>query len=537
MQQSVNSVAVPEFDPVLLPQWLQRRAARFGAKIAIIDANQRCSYAELDRVSSSVALWLQSQGLRRGDRVLIFMENCSEVVISIYGALKAGGVFVVLSAALKPAKLRYILANAEARALISSIDQAPVVEAALAGTKMTPALLWTGPSGHIPPALCGQSTSWQALPTASSLSSEPTMIDQDLASLIYTSGSTGQSKGVMSTHQNMISAARSIIEYLQLRSDDIIANTLPLAFDYGLYQVLMSVMLGATVILEQNFAYLHEMLNRLQHEKATVLPVVPTIVAMLLKLSDLQRYDLSALRCLTNTGAALPVAHIRQLRQLLPQAQLFSMFGLTECKRICYLPPAQLEQRPGSVGQAMPNCEVAIVDEHGLPVAPEIVGELTVRGANVMQGYWRDPELTAAKFRPDPQGAGRVLYTGDYFRQDSDGYLYFVGRKDEMIKSRGERISPKEVENHLCELSGIAEAVVLGVPDPVLGQAVMAVVSLTAGSTLSSGEIRQFCAQVMESCLVPKYVKIVTELPRTGNGKIDKFALQKENNSCSATNC
>jgi acyl-CoA synthetase (AMP-forming)/AMP-acid ligase II len=232
------------------------------------------------------------------------------------------------------------------------------------------------------------------------------------------------------------------------------------------------------------------------------------------------------MRYMTNTAAALPVEHIRRLRALFARVRLYSMYGLTECKRVSYLPPEELDRRPASVGKAIPNCEVFIVDEEGRRAAPGQAGELVIRGPNVMQGYWNAPELTARTFRPGFYPDDRLLYTGDLFRMDADGFLYFLGRKDDMIKTKGERVSPREIENALCAMEGIAEAAVIGVPDEVFGEAVEAFVVLKPGIQITEKSVRKHCAGQLEPFLVPRRVKILSELPRTPNGKVDKKALR-----------
>jgi acyl-coenzyme A synthetase/AMP-(fatty) acid ligase len=240
----------------------------------------------------------------------------------------------------------------------------------------------------------------------------------------------------------------------------------------------------------------------------------------------LNSFGLSSLRYLTNTGAAFPVEHIRRLRKALPHVQIYSMFGLTECKRISYLPPSKIDQKPESVGKAMPNCEVFILDEEGEQVKPGEAGELVVRGANVMQGYWNAPKQTARVFRPALGMPEKLLFTGDYFKQDSEGFLYFLGRNDDMIKSRGERISAKEVENIISQVDGVNECAVIGVEDDILGQAIKAYVALVPGREKSQKQIIEYCARNLEPYSVPKYVEFMQELPKTPHGKIDKKLLK-----------
>jgi acyl-CoA synthetase (AMP-forming)/AMP-acid ligase II len=328
----------------------------------------------------------------------------------------------------------------------------------------------------------------------------------------------------MFTHSNMVSVATSITTYLKNTPDDVILNVLPLSFGYGLFQVLMGAKIGGTVVLERSFAYPRAVVQTLVRERVTGFPLVPTMAAMLLQM-DLAKVDWSSLRYLTSAGAALPTEHIVRLRKALPHVQIYSMYGLTECARVSYLDPAEIDRRPASVGQGMPNQEVFIVDEHNCRVGPGVVGELVVRGAHVMKGYWELPAETAARLRPGPLLGESVLYTGDLFRMDDEGYLYFVARKDDIIKSRGEKVSPKEVEDVLHAHPEIAEAAVVGVPDEILGQAVKAAVVVKGGSRLTERDVLRHCAGRLEDFAVPKLVEFRDSLPRTANGKIDRKVL------------
>jgi amino acid adenylation domain-containing protein len=465
-------------------------------------------------------------GIERGDRVAIMVGNRPQAVIAMYGVMKAGAVFVMVSDQLKGQKLAYILDNCQAQVLISHASRAQVVKEAMWLVNSRPQIIWVEAEGGQNPLKKGHR--FEELVRESSIHQAtdwPRVIDVDLACLIYTSGSTGQPKGIMSTHHNMVSAARSIIQYIGNEPDDVVLDVLPLSFDYGLYQVIMTFMFGGTVVLERSFVYLHEVLSRIAQHRVTGWPVVPTIVAMLLRLQDLGRYDLGSLRYMTNTGAALPTEHIARLRKLLPHVRIYSMFGLIECKRVWYLDPGQLDSRPGSVGKVMPNCEVFIVDQDGRQLGPGQVGQLVVRGANVMQGYWADQALTDRTFRPGSYPEDRRLFTGDLFKMDEDGYLYFVGRQDDMIKCKGERVSPKEVEDTLLQMPGVSEVAVIGVPDDVLGQAIKAFVIPMPGRQILPQEVTRFAVDHLEPFMVPKHVEIVSDLPRTPNGKVDKRQL------------
>jgi len=520
-----------EFDPVLVHEWLDRSAKRFAGKDALVCGDDRCTYGALGTRSETLAAGLQSMGVERGGRVVVFLDNSIETVVSMYGILKAGGVFVIVNGGMKAPKLAHILRDSGAAVMIAHTGKARVVEAAVQASGWDVQLVWIGKEAAMPAGVETRTVPWESLQAGGTATGEnlqrnrPRCIDADLAALIYTSGSTGEPKGVMSTHHNVVSAARSIIQYIGNREDDIILDVLPLSFDYGLYQVIMSVMFGGTVVIEKSFIYLHAVLQRLAKERVTGLPIVPTVAALLLRLENIDEYDFSSLRYMTNTGAALPAHHIRQLRRIFPHLTIFSMFGLTECKRVCYLPPEHIDAKPGSVGRAMPNCEVFVVDGEGNEVAPGETGELVVRGANVMQGYWNSPGQTAAAYEAGDYPEDRRLRSGDRVRIDEEGFLYFLGREDDMIKSKGERISPREIEDTVCALESVSEAAVIGVPDEVLGQAVKLFVVPTPGGDVSVNDLLKYCKDQMESFVVPKFVEIREKLPHTPNGKVDKKAL------------
>jgi long-chain acyl-CoA synthetase len=529
--------------PVLLHEYFEETAERLPRKPAVITADGRWTYGMIREQSARLSLSLQSCRVQKQDRVAIFLDNEAEAIVSILGALKSGAIFVVLNGALKARKLGYILKDCGAAALITDSAKAKVVEEAVRSLEKSPILIWKGEESKIPGSLTAHSLTWdatlgsslsgqapqgrtQGLPPSNPLDSR--CIDLDLAALIYTSGSTGDPKGVMSPHSGMIAAASSIIRYLENTEEDILLNVLPLSFDYGLYQAIMALMVGATLVLERSFLYLHPVLKRIEQEQVTGFPLIPMILAMLLGLQDLKRYDFSSLRYVTNTGAALPVDHIRRFRTLLPQVKLFSMFGLTECKRVSYLPPEDLDKRPGSVGKAIPNCEVWIEDESGRVLGPGETGQLVIRGSNVMRGYWNDPELTARHFRAGRYPGEMILHSGDLFRMDAEGFLYFLGRKDDMIKCRGERVSPKEVENLICEVNGVREAAVIGLPDEIEGQAITACVVCDGRADLDEKAIRKHCNRHLEPFAVPRHIVFMKHLPRAAHGKIDRRSLAEE---------
>jgi acyl-CoA synthetase (AMP-forming)/AMP-acid ligase II len=332
----------------------------------------------------------------------------------------------------------------------------------------------------------------------------------------------------MHTHQSMLFAAVSLIEYLRLGVDDRILCALPLAFDYGLYQLLMTVQLGATLVLERSFTYPAQVFARMAEFGVTVFPGVPTIFAMLLSAHRREKLRFSGVTRVTNTAAALPDEQALRLREIFPDALIYKMYGLTECKRVCYLEPELLEAKPGSVGKAIPGTEVFLRSAEGEPVPAGETGILHVRGPHLMLGYWNRPELSAQMLKPGPLPGERVLCTHDHFRMDADGFLYFVGRSDDIIKTRGEKVSPVEVENALHAIDGIREAAVVGVPDELLGQAIRAYVVLEPGAELSPGQIRAHCLKRLENFMVPQQVVPCLELPRTATGKVSKNLLLQQ---------
>jgi long-chain acyl-CoA synthetase len=493
---------------VRVERFLQDSARRFPGKIALIAGERRVSYRELAAQAARLAGQLRGRGVARGDRVVVLLDNSPETVIAVFAILQAGAVFSVVNPGTKLDKLAYILNNCGAKALLTEPRLLPIASEAARGapsvafTLVTPFDAIAQEQGSDPPAQPG--------------------IELDLAMIVYTSGSTGFPKGVMMTHQNVAAAATSITTYLESVPQDIVLSVLPLAFDYGLYQALMCVKVGATLVLEKSFTYPAVLLEKLKSERVTGLPLVPTMAAVLLQMKDIAPGAFPDLRYITNTAAALPPAHIARLQELFPAAKIFSMYGLTECKRCTYLPPEQLALRPGSVGIAIPGTEAYVVDEQGCKAPPGAVGELVIRGAHVMKGYWGDPEATGRALRPGPFPWEKVLYTGDLFRADEEGFLYFVGRKDDIIKSRGEKVSPKEVESVLYEMPGVREAAVIGVPDPVLGMAIKAVVVADAQARLSERDVIRHCAKRLEDFMVPKTVEFRDALPKSDNGKISR---------------
>jgi long-chain acyl-CoA synthetase len=508
---------------MLLHHDFERQLAEQPQAVALVSGDRRFTYAELAQAARGISAALRARGVQRGDRVTLFLENDIEFVAAMLGVLAIGAVFMPVNPTTKDDKLAYMLNDSRATALLTEETLSGVWHAAVAASPSVSIVLCVGSTASGATAGRAPVLAWPE--PATDVTPYSGTIDQDLAAIIYTSGSTGFPKGVMLTHLNMVSACRSVSTYLGLRRDDVIVCALPLSFDYGLYQVLMSFRVGARVVLERSFALPVKVLKVMEKERATVFPGVPTMFSMLMALKNLERFDLAPLRMITNTAAALSEEHIRRLRAIFAQATLFSMYGLTECKRVTYLPPDQLDVRPTSVGKGMPNEEVWLVDDAGNRLPNGSTGELVIRGSNVMRGYWEKPEETAKRLRPGPIAGEMILYSGDLFRTDSEGWLYFVARRDDIIKSRGEKVSPREVENAIYAMDGVYEVAVIGVPDEVLGQAIKAFVTLKPGASLTERDVIRYCLAHLESFMAPKYVEFVEELAKTGTGKITKTGL------------
>lgn len=514
-------------DQKLLDWNLRASAERLPDKECLVFGDRRWKYGEVDRDVDRAAHALRAAGVERGDRVCMYLDNSIETVQAAYGTQRADAAFSVVNPLTKANKLAYVLNKVRATALVTSANYVARVEEIRATVPSLKVVYVSGqPEGKaLPDKLYAR---WdEALAAQPSTAPVRRAIDQDLATVIFTSGSTGDPKGVMLTHGMIVNTTWSISTYLENVESDRILSLLPLAFDYGFYNVHTAFRLGATAVVEKGFAFPWPICQRIMDEKITGLPFVPTIWAMLLALKEVDKVDWSLIRYVSNTAAALPPAHIQRIRGLMPQAKIFSMYGQTECTRTLYMPPEDIDRKPGSVGGAIPNEEVWLEDESGKPVtkAGEF-GELVVRGAGIMRGYWEDPDATAKWLQLGKYRDEVVLRSQDLFTMDEDGYLYFVSRRDDMIKVGGQKVSPREVESVLHTIEGIAEAAVIGLPDPMLGQIVKAAVVRKEGSVITEAEVRREAGKQLEDFMVPKLVEFVPELPKTTTGKVKKADLK-----------
>jgi long-chain acyl-CoA synthetase len=502
-------------------EFLEETSEKNPSKTALIWGNQRISYKDLNDMACRLASALIKQGINKGDRVIIVTPNSVETIAAIFGILKAGGVFLVVHHSIKEKKLSYIVKDCGAKAIILFTNQLNAFKAVLETSESLHCMIVCSDEEEGQTAGSIPAVSWSAVQkTYSPLKRSPPMSEQDLACLVYTSGSTGEPKGVMESHACVDFATGSIISYLENTADDIVLNCLPLSFDYGLYQPLMVFKFGGTLVLERSFMFPAAILKKMEKERVTGFPGVPTIFSLLLQM-DLSVYDLSSLRYITNTAAALPVSHIERLCAKFPQARLYSMYGQTECKRVLYLPPHELQKRPGSVGIAIPGTEVWIQGPGGERLPPGSIGQLVVRGRHVMKGYLNKPKETASTFGPGRFPEEGVLFTGDLFRQDEEGFFYFVSRVDDIIKTRGEKVAPKEIENVLYLLPCVLEAAIVGIPDELEGEAIKAYI-VSCDPALSAKVVINHCKKHLESFMIPKFIEFRDTLPKSSAGKIAK---------------
>ena len=505
---------------------------QYPEKIAVVVEGQPYNYGALLDQSRRLASALLARGLQRGDRVAIYMDNTWPCIVSIYAVTLAGGAFLVINPQTKADKLAYILNDSEAGILLTDLHLKNVINEAAPECNTLQRLICSGKENTIAQDLTHLTQPVEffdeVIATSTPLQTPSHITPVDLAGLVYTSGSTGNPKGVMHTHLSMTFALHSLIEYLRLNHDHVLLNVLPFAFDYGLYQLLMAVELGATLVLERSFTYPAQIFKRMQEYQVSVFPGVPTIFSMLLAAHARSPLSFPSVQRVTNTAAALPADYVPRLKEIFPNALIYKMYGLTECKRVCYLEPELVDTHASSVGKAIPGTEVFLLDAEDRPVPPGERGILHVRGPHIMLGYWKQPELSAHMLKPGRLPHERVLCTHDWFHMDKDGFLYFVGRSDDIIKTRGEKVSPIEVENVLHSIDGVLEAAVIGQPDELLGEKICAFVTLAPNSKLTDKEIRKICLSRLENFMAPQEVTVLDTLPKTATGKVSKKLLKEQ---------
>lgn len=524
---TTRELARQRYPQYLLHEGLVRSALNTPNKIALVVEGHPYSYRELLEASSGLGQRLQANGVCRGDRVAVYMDNTWPCIVAIYAILMAGGVFLLVNPQTKADKLRFILEDSGASALLTDAHLANQFLPVISSLSQLGCVIISGEFDRLVTGAIPVHCFEQIIASSLGLPDVTPTIPNDLAALIYTSGSTGNPKGVMQTHRSMIFATWSLLEYLRLTEDDRILLVLPLAFDYGLYQLLMSMTIGATLVVERSFVYPGQIFQRMRSERVTVFPGVPTIFSSLIAGHRKKKLVFPDVQRVTNTAAHLPTEYLTALKEIFPAALIFKMYGLTECKRVSYLEPEFLESKPESVGKAIPGTEVFLRSQKGDVVPTGKIGILYVRGSHIMSGYWNQPQLTADMLKPGPLPGEQILRTGDWFSMDEEGFLYFSGRSDDIIKTRGEKVSPVEVENVLHGITGVQEAVVIGVADDLLGQAVRAFVVLYPDTGLSVKELKKICSSRLENFMVPRDIVILEQMPKMANDKVDRNALVK----------
>ena len=520
----------------LLPELVTLAAQQRPGAIALTYGPDHWTYAELADAMTTLASGLLEQGLQRADRVGIYLEKRFETVVASFATPLAGAVFVPINPLLKADQVAHILRDCNVRVLITSPERLASLTAVLRNCPDVQHVVLCAPANTQAAAETAHwaVTLWQDLLTSPRQPGHR-VIDTDLAAILYTSGSTGQPKGVMLSHRNLVTGAKSVASYLDNQPNDTLLAALPLSFDAGFSQLTTAFHVGARVVL-LNYLMPRDVLKALAHEKVTGLTAVPPLYLQLVSL-DWPDAIGENLRYFANTGGHLPRDALAKMRQRVPKAAPFLMYGLTEAFRSTYLPPQDVDRKPDSIGRAIPNAEVLVLRDDGSPCAPDEPGELVHRGALVAMGYWNDAEKTAERFKPlPPDTPGRPLglqlpeiavFSGDTVRRDVEGFLYFVGRRDEMIKTSGYRISPTEVEDILYGTGLVSECIAFGVPHETLGQAIyiIATCHLSIRDTAENSLMHQ-CRSRMPAYMLPAAIEWVEEpLPRNANGKIDRALL------------
>ena len=533
----------------LLPELIAVSAARAPQALALGSMGAGpLSYAELDGLVRQFASGLMALGLERADRVAIYLDKRPETVIASFGAPAAGCVFVPVNPLLKPDQVAFILQDCNVRVLVTSPERLQLLREVLPEcldlrhVVVTPASLGIEAPPHAPLGPVAV-LSWAGL-LASPLRPGHRVIDVDLAAILYTSGSTGKPKGVVLSHRNMVAGAKSVASYLENTPQDILLAALPLSFDAGFSQLTTAFHVGARVVL-LNYLMPRDVLKALEREKVTGLTAVPPLYIQLTQMEWPASID-THLRYFANTGGRMPRETLTLLRKRVPSAKPFLMYGLTEAFRSTYLPPEEVDRRPDSIGKAIPNAEILVLRDDGTPCDTDEPGELVHRGALVGQGYWNDPVKTAERYKLLPADApGRsaalqlpeyAVFSGDNVRKDAEGFLYFIGRRDEMMKTSGYRVSPTEVEEIVYATQLVGECAAFGVEHPMLGQAIHVIATPPASTDGAPVDMAALVPALLAQCrarmpayMVPAGIEFVPgPLPRNPNGKIDRKLLAAE---------
>jgi acyl-CoA ligase (AMP-forming) (exosortase A-associated) len=518
-------------NPFLLQHLIAGSAERHPDQPALVFGDDTLSYSALARDVEAFASGVVQMGLARGDRIGIWLDKRFETVVASFGAAAAGCVFVPLNPLLKPAQVAYILRDCNVRLLVTSPERLALIAETL---RECPDLRHVVATGQPEPggAATAAHHEWRALMSAGGAAAHR-VIDTDVLAILYTSGSTGNPKGVVLSHRNMVAGASSVASYLENGPHDTILAALPLSFDAGFSQLTTAFHVGARAVLI-NYLMPKDVLNAVVKERVTGLTAVPPLWIQLSQLNWPAGVT-AHLRYIANTGGRMPEETLKILRAKLPKTRPFLMYGLTEAFRSTYLPPDEVDRRPDSIGKAIPNAEILVLRDDGTPCAPDEPGELVHRGALVGLGYWNDAPKTAERYKPLPgRESGLVLpeiavFSGDTVRRDAEGFLYFVGRRDEMIKTSGYRVSPTEIEEVFYSTQQVGECAAFGVPHDVLGHAIVVVATPHPGASVDEAFLLSHCRERLPQFMVPAQIHVRSgSLPRNPNGKIDRKAIAAE---------
>ena len=507
-------------------------AARRGDAPALTHDDTTVTYAELWQAAQAFGSGLAEAGLERGERVAIFLDKRIETVVSVLGASVAGGVFVPVNPVLRPKQVAYILDDCSVRVLVTTPERFELLREELAGCTAVRHVVILGAAPEPAPDAGYAVHGWDAFHGEADVPPARRGIDVDMAAILYTSGSTGKPKGVVLSHRNVLTGGASVSQYLENHPGDVILAALPLSFDAGFSQLTTGFTVGAHVVLV-NYLLARDIVRLCAKHQVTGLTCVPPLWIQLAD-QEWPEEATRSLRYFANTGGRMPRATLDRLRAIFPAAKPYLMYGLTEAFRSTYLDPAEVDRRPDSIGKAIPNAEIMVVREDGTPCAPGEEGELVHRGALVALGYWNDAERTAERFRPAPgREAGLcttelAVWSGDVVVADEDGFLYFVSRRDEMIKTSGYRVSPTEIEEVVYSTGLVRDAVALGFDDPKLGQHIVLAVSPANGHELLPDKLLAELKQQLPLYMVPKHIVVRPSLPRSPNDKFDRNLLRQE---------
>lgn len=505
---------------------LSDKASEFPDKTLVVHGQRRVSYGEIDHGVSKLAAFLIKKGIRIGDRIGILSENTPEYIVSCFGIQKAGGISVDVNFQYSPLEMANVLNDCQAEAIIV---EERYLKALMRAIKQTPSIKTVVSVGELP-----ASTMWNELPSSIDyvvfediLDADPCnamfpeISGKDIASIIYTSGTTRLPKGVMLSHDNFVANADSIIKYLHLTDRDIGMVVLPFCYSYGKSLLTTHVMAGGTIVLENTFMYPNVVLDKMVEDNVTGFAGVPSTFAILLNRSNIRKYSFPSLRYVTQAGGPMSPRYAKELAGVLPETQIYIMYGQTEATaRLTYLEPEEIFLRPGSIGKPIPGVKVEVVKDDGTPAGIDEAGEIVAEGRNVMAGYWKNPEETGRVLREGK------LHTGDIAKMDSDGYLYMVGRRSDMIKSGAHRISPNEIEEVVLELIEVHEVAVVGVDDEILGESIAAVIILKDGFQIDVKQVQIHCRKKLASFKIPRHIIFVNELPKTSSGKVRRHQLK-----------